>query len=190
VCRSRKHVRLPAESALKRIALDSQVLQRSGRRSQFLLLLSHRAARQALVRVCLGTGLLRPRGSACSTRLRRLKVDVGETTPDASSRWRSHACFGACGLTRRSMIDEEVHHRVKPSRIELVLAKYRNGTVPSPLKGVHSHGTAHHDPRDLKALQEKVKARSISAAAPRTCASRSIWAPAASPPAHATFSRP
>jgi NADH:ubiquinone oxidoreductase subunit E len=83
---------------------------------------------QHLVRVCLGTACyVRGGKRVLDTLKHKLGVDVGETTADRQFTLEVARCFGACGLAPAIMIDDEVHHRVKPSRIELVLGKYRNG---------------------------------------------------------------
>ena len=35
-------------------------------------------------------------------------------------------CFGACGLAPVITVDDEVHHRVKPSKVNVILEQYRN----------------------------------------------------------------
>jgi NADH:ubiquinone oxidoreductase subunit E len=79
-----------------------------------------------LVRVCLGTACyVRGGKRVLDTIKQKLKVEVGETTEDHMFTLEVTRCFGACGLAPAIMIDEDVHHRVKPNRIESVLAKYR-----------------------------------------------------------------
>jgi NADH:ubiquinone oxidoreductase subunit E len=36
-------------------------------------------------------------------------------------------CFGACGLAPVIMIDDDVHQRVRPSRVAQILEQYRTG---------------------------------------------------------------
>jgi NADH:ubiquinone oxidoreductase subunit E len=84
-----------------------------------------------LVRVCLGTACyVRGGKRVLDTLKHKLKIDVGETTEDRQFTLEVARCFGACGLAPAIMIDEEVHHRVKPNKMDLVLSKYRNGDAP------------------------------------------------------------
>ena len=54
-----------------------------------------------------------------------LGVEVGETTSDRAFSLDVGRCFGACGLAPVIMIDQDVHQRVKPSRIAKILDRYR-----------------------------------------------------------------
>jgi NADH:ubiquinone oxidoreductase subunit E len=36
-------------------------------------------------------------------------------------------CFGACGLAPTIMVDDEVHQRVKPNKVQEILAQYQDG---------------------------------------------------------------
>ena len=54
----------------------------------------------------------------------KLGVDVGETTRDRTFSLDVARCFGACGLAPAVMIDDEVHQRVKPARLQQILDKY------------------------------------------------------------------
>ena len=54
----------------------------------------------------------------------RLKVKVGETTPDRRFSITIQRCFGACGLAPVIMINNDVHGRVTPKKISGILAKY------------------------------------------------------------------
>jgi NADH:ubiquinone oxidoreductase subunit E len=124
------------ESALKRIALglDKSYSEVAGVVS-FYSFFSTVPRGKHLVRVCLGTACYVRGGKRVLDALKqKLKVDVGETTPDRVFTLEVARCFGACGLAPAIMIDEEVHHRVKPSRIELVLSKYRNGNGDAPVE--------------------------------------------------------
>lgn len=79
-----------------------------------------------LVRVCLGTACYVRGGTRVLDAVKqKLGIDVGQTTPDRMFSLEVARCFGACGLAPVLTIDDEVHHRVKPSRVEDLLAKYR-----------------------------------------------------------------
>ncbi|NMC69992.1 MAG: NAD(P)H-dependent oxidoreductase subunit E [Myxococcales bacterium] len=79
-----------------------------------------------LIRVCLGTACyVRGGKQVLDTFKSELKIDVGETTPDRLFTLEVARCFGACGLAPAIMIDEDVHHRVKPVKVRELLAPYR-----------------------------------------------------------------
>ena len=68
-----------------------------------------------LVRVCLGTACYVRGGTRVLDALKKkLGIDVGETTADRQFSLEVARCFGACGLAPVIMIDDDVHHRVKP----------------------------------------------------------------------------
>jgi NADH:ubiquinone oxidoreductase subunit E len=117
------------EVALKKIALglNKSYSEVAGVVS-FYSFFSTKPRGKHLVRVCLGTACyVRGGQRVLETLKQKLKVDVGETTQDRQFTLEVARCFGACGLAPAIMIDEDVHHRVKPSKIEQVLSKYRNG---------------------------------------------------------------
>jgi NADH:ubiquinone oxidoreductase subunit E len=79
-----------------------------------------------LVRVCLGTACyVRGGKQILETMKKTLGIDVGETTPDRIFSLDIGRCFGACGLAPAVMIDEDVHQRVKPAKIQGILNQYR-----------------------------------------------------------------
>ena len=79
-----------------------------------------------LVRVCLGTACYVRGGKAVLDALKNsLDIDVGETTPDRQFSLDVGRCFGACGLAPVIMIDNDVHQRVRPSKLAGILAQYR-----------------------------------------------------------------
>jgi NADH:ubiquinone oxidoreductase subunit E len=79
-----------------------------------------------VIRVCLGTACyVRGAGQVLEAIKKDLKVDVGETTNDKMFSLEVARCFGACGLAPAIMVDEEVHHRVKPSRVGDIFEQYR-----------------------------------------------------------------
>jgi NADH:ubiquinone oxidoreductase subunit E len=126
------------ESALKRIALGlNKSFSEVAGVVSFYSFFSTVPRGKHLVRVCLGTACYVRGGKRVLDSLKhKLGVDVGETTEDRQFTLEVARCFGACGLAPAIMIDDEVHHRVKPSRIELVLSKYRNGDgVPLERRG-------------------------------------------------------
>ena len=60
---------------------------------------------------------------------KQLGIDVGGTTEDRLFSLEVGRCFGACGLAPVIMVDDDVHHRVKPKRIGAVLDHYREPAV-------------------------------------------------------------
>lgn len=86
-----------------------------------------------LIRVCLGTACYVRGGKAVLDAFKaKLKIDVGGTTTDRLYSLEVARCFGACGLAPAIMVDDDVHHRVKPSRIQQILAKYSDTQGEQP----------------------------------------------------------
>jgi NADH:ubiquinone oxidoreductase subunit E len=89
-----------------------------------------------LVRVCLGTACyVRGGNRVLEAMKQKLGIDVGQTTPDREFSLEVARCFGACGLAPVITINDEVHHRVKPNKIEQILEQYRQA---APVKGNES----------------------------------------------------
>jgi NADH:ubiquinone oxidoreductase subunit E len=85
-----------------------------------------------LVRVCLGTACYVRGGKQVLAALRDLlRIEVGETTPDRQFSLDVGRCFGACGLAPVIMIDDDVHQRVKPTRLARIIDEYRQTEEPS-----------------------------------------------------------
>lgn len=116
---------LPA-SALKRISLGlgksySEVAGVVG----FYSFFSTVPRGKHLIRVCLGTACYVRGGKQVLDALKqKLDIDVGGTTPDRMFSLEVARCFGACGLAPAIMVDDEVHQRVKPARIQNILDEY------------------------------------------------------------------
>lgn len=78
------------------------------------------------IRVCLGTACYVRGGKQILAALKQeLGIDVGETTADRLFSLDAARCFGACGLAPVIMIDDNVHQRVKVSRLAQILESYR-----------------------------------------------------------------
>ncbi|VGO22160.1 NADH-quinone oxidoreductase subunit NuoE family protein [Pontiella sulfatireligans] len=78
-----------------------------------------------VIRVCLGTACYVRGGKQVLDSLKKeLHIDVGETTEDKVFSLEVARCFGACGLAPAIMINDDVHQRVKPTRIKQILAPY------------------------------------------------------------------
>ncbi len=85
-----------------------------------------------LIRVCLGTACYVRGGKRVLDAIKeRLKIDVGETTPDRMFSLEVARCFGACGLAPTLTIDDEVHQRMKPTKVQELLDRYRNQDTAS-----------------------------------------------------------
>ena len=81
-----------------------------------------------LVRVCLGTACYVRGGKEILAALRNtLGIEVGETTSDRFFSLDVGRCFGACGMAPVIMIDDDVHQRVKATRLKKILDRYRDG---------------------------------------------------------------
>lgn len=90
-----------------------------------------------LVRVCLGTACYVRGGMKVLEALKKeLGIDVGETTEDREFSLEVARCFGACGLAPVLTINDVVHHRVKPARINEVLAQYAPAPVAVTVEGL------------------------------------------------------
>ncbi len=84
-----------------------------------------------LVRVCMGTACYVLGGKEVLAALKReLGIDVGQTSEDRMFSLDVGRCFGACGLAPIIMIDDEVHQRVKPTKVGEILAGYRKAHSP------------------------------------------------------------
>ena len=78
-----------------------------------------------IVRVCLGTACYVRGGKEVLEAFRDyLGINVGETTDDKLYSLEVGRCFGACGLAPVVMVNEDVHQRVKPSKIRELLKLY------------------------------------------------------------------
>jgi NADH:ubiquinone oxidoreductase subunit E len=116
------------ESALKKISLGlrksySEVAGVVGFYSFFTTI----PRGKHLIRVCMGTACyVRGGNNVLGALKQKLGIDVGETTNDRMFSLEIARCFGACGLAPVITVDDEVHHRVKPSKVNVILEQYRN----------------------------------------------------------------
>jgi NADH:ubiquinone oxidoreductase subunit E len=79
-----------------------------------------------LVRVCLGTACyVRGGNEVLSAMKKALGIDIGQTTEDRLFSLEIGRCFGACGLAPVIMVNDDVHQRVKPSKVNEILNVYR-----------------------------------------------------------------
>jgi NADH-quinone oxidoreductase subunit E len=78
------------------------------------------------VRVCLGTACHIAGGKRIAEGFEsELKVQTGDTTKDGQFTLETVNCVGACGLAPVVMVDEQVHGKVKPSKIAEILGHYK-----------------------------------------------------------------
>lgn len=78
------------------------------------------------IRVCLGTACYVRGGKDILEALKKeLKIDVGETTEDRLFSLEVGRCFGSCGLAPVILVNEDVHRRVKVSKIGELLGQYK-----------------------------------------------------------------
>jgi len=78
-----------------------------------------------VVRACLGTACYVRGGKEVLAALKKqLGIDVGETTEDRIFSLDVGRCFGACGLAPVIMVNDDVHQRVKPSKVGELLKAY------------------------------------------------------------------
>ena len=83
-----------------------------------------------LIRICLGTACYVRGGVAVMDAFKKeLGIDIGGTTEDRLFSLEIGRCFGACGLAPVIMIDDDVHHRVKPKRVNEIIAQYAEEPV-------------------------------------------------------------
>jgi NADH:ubiquinone oxidoreductase subunit E len=115
------------ESALKKISLGlnksySEVAGVVG----FYSFFSTQPRGKHMIRVCLGTACYVRGGKQVLDAIKhKLNLEVGGTTEDRQFSLEVARCFGACGLAPAIMVDNEVHQRVKPARIQALLDQYR-----------------------------------------------------------------
>ena len=77
------------------------------------------------VRVCLGTACYVRGGKALADAIKKeFGLEEGETTPDRRFTYETVRCLGACGLGPVVVVDDEVHGRMKPSKLKDVLSQY------------------------------------------------------------------
>jgi NADH:ubiquinone oxidoreductase subunit E len=80
-----------------------------------------------VVRVCLGTACYVRGGTRILEGIKKkLGIAEGETTADRLFSLEIARCFGACGLAPVIMIDQDVHHRVNPNKLDQIFNQYRD----------------------------------------------------------------
>lgn len=80
-----------------------------------------------LIRICLGTACYVRGGKDVLNAIKKeLKIDVGGTTDDMMFSLDIGRCFGACGLAPVIMVNDNVHQRVKPEKVNVILNYYKH----------------------------------------------------------------
>lgn len=88
-----------------------------------------------VIRVCLGTACYVRGGKRVLEAIKdALGVEVGDTTGDREFTLEVGRCFGACGLAPVIMVNDDVHHRVKPTKLESLLNSYRSEEVEAAVE--------------------------------------------------------
>ncbi|NLN92889.1 MAG: NAD(P)H-dependent oxidoreductase subunit E [Candidatus Hydrogenedens sp.] len=114
------------ESALKRVALglDKSYSEVAGVVSFYAFFSTNPKGRQT-IRVCMGTACYVRGGKQLLEALKdKLKIEVGESTPDRELSLEVARCFGACGLAPTMSIGEEVYKRVRPAKVGEIIDEY------------------------------------------------------------------
>lgn len=116
------------EKALKRISLglDTSYSEVAGVVS-FYSFFSTSPRGKHVIRACLGTACYVRGGTRILEGIKKkLGISEGETTPDRLFSLEIARCFGACGLAPVIMIDQDVHHRVNPNKLDDIFNQYRD----------------------------------------------------------------
>lgn len=78
------------------------------------------------ISICMGTACyVRGAEQVLAELKRRLKIEVGQTTPDGKFSLSSLRCVGACGLAPVVMVGEKVYGRVSPQQIKEIIEEYQ-----------------------------------------------------------------
>jgi NADH:ubiquinone oxidoreductase subunit E len=77
------------------------------------------------IRTCLGTACYVRGGKKVVDHLiKKLEIQIGETTADGKFTLEIARCIGACGLAPAIMIDNEVYKQMTPSKIDALLKTF------------------------------------------------------------------
>jgi NADH-quinone oxidoreductase subunit E/NADP-reducing hydrogenase subunit HndA len=78
------------------------------------------------ISICMGTACyVRGAEKVLEEFKRKLKVEVGETTPDGKFSLNCLRCVGACGLAPVVMVGDKTYGRVSPDGVQEILAEYQ-----------------------------------------------------------------
>ncbi len=77
------------------------------------------------IQICLGTACyVRGATKVLDALKETLGIDVGQTTPDRRFSLEVKRCIGSCGLAPAVSIDNVVHKRVNPNKLQDILKHY------------------------------------------------------------------
>ncbi|MFH2075315.1 MAG: NADH-quinone oxidoreductase subunit NuoE [Pseudomonadota bacterium] len=77
------------------------------------------------IRTCLGTACYVRGGKRIAESISQsFGIKEGETTPDRRFTFETVRCLGACGLGPAMVVNNDVHGRVKPTKVKDILAPY------------------------------------------------------------------
>ena len=78
------------------------------------------------IRVCMGTAChVGGGGIILDAWKRRLNIDKRQTTPDREFDLDTVACVGCCAMAPVTIIDEQVHGKITPTRVDGILLAYQ-----------------------------------------------------------------
>lgn len=78
------------------------------------------------IRVCMGTACHVKGGHiTLSAWQRRLKIGVGETSPDREFDLDTVACVGCCAMAPVTVVDKKVQAKADPTRVDGILLSYQ-----------------------------------------------------------------
>ncbi|MFZ5631280.1 MAG: NADH-quinone oxidoreductase subunit NuoE [Bacillota bacterium] len=78
------------------------------------------------VKVCMGTACHMKGGNIIMESWERvLNIKVGETTPDREFSLERVACVGCCTMAPVALVDEKVHGKMTPTKVDGLLFSYR-----------------------------------------------------------------
>lgn len=77
------------------------------------------------IKICLGTACHMKGGQVIlEAWQRRLGINVGETTPDREFSLERVACVGCCAMAPVTVVEDNVHGRVSPTRVDGILLSF------------------------------------------------------------------
>lgn len=78
------------------------------------------------ISICMGTACYVRGGEKVLDEFKRkLKISVGETTPDGNFSLNCLRCVGACGLAPVVMVGDKTYGRVSPDGVQEILSEYK-----------------------------------------------------------------
>jgi NADH:ubiquinone oxidoreductase subunit E len=79
-----------------------------------------------VIQVCLGTSCYVKGGQKIIDSLNKeFGLESGSTTPDGKFSLQTVRCLGCCGLSPVLAVNENIHRKVKPSKLQEILSSYQ-----------------------------------------------------------------